>query len=310
MEWGREPSDLAMRRRSTRWPRKPSGNEPQALANLLQENRRFAPPAELAAEANVTADAYAEAAADRLGFWAEQAAGCTGPSEWDRDAGLVEPAVREVVRRRQAQRRLQLRRPARRGRPRRPGRHPLGGRARATPAPSPTPSCTARSARPPTRCWSWASQQGRPGRDLHADDPRGGGRDARLRPHRRRALASSSAASPPTRWPTASRTPTPRSSSPPTAATGAATPSRAQAGRRRGRRRSARASSTCSWSAAPARTSPGPRAATCWWHDVVERPATEHTARAVRRRAPAVHPLHLAAPRRSRRASCTPPAAT
>ena len=38
---------------------------------------------------------------------------------------LVEPAVREVVRRRQAQRRLQLRRPPRRGRQRRPRRLPL-----------------------------------------------------------------------------------------------------------------------------------------------------------------------------------------
>ena len=37
------------------------GNETQALSNLLQENRRFAPPADLAAAANVTAAAYAEA---------------------------------------------------------------------------------------------------------------------------------------------------------------------------------------------------------------------------------------------------------
>ena len=43
---------------------------------------------------------------------------------------LGRPAVREVVRRRQAQRRLQLRRPARRERRRRQGRLPLGGRAR------------------------------------------------------------------------------------------------------------------------------------------------------------------------------------
>ncbi|MFE6689690.1 acetate--CoA ligase [Streptomyces sp. NPDC057743] len=45
----------------------------ESLANLLKEERRFAPPAELAANANVTATAYEEAAADRLGFWAEQA---------------------------------------------------------------------------------------------------------------------------------------------------------------------------------------------------------------------------------------------
>ena len=47
-----------------------------------------------------------------------------------------------------------------------------------------------------------------------------------------------------------------------------------------------------------------------WWHDTVEQASTEHTRAAVRRRAPAVHPLHVAAPPRSRRASCTPPAAT
>ncbi|MFR9800632.1 acetate--CoA ligase, partial [Streptomyces sp. MS06] len=37
------------------------------------EERRFAPPADLAADANVTAEAYEQAKADRLGFWAEQA---------------------------------------------------------------------------------------------------------------------------------------------------------------------------------------------------------------------------------------------
>ncbi|MGW5334138.1 acetate--CoA ligase [Streptomyces bauhiniae] len=45
----------------------------ESLANLLKEERRFAPPADLAANANVTAEAYERAAADRLGFWAEQA---------------------------------------------------------------------------------------------------------------------------------------------------------------------------------------------------------------------------------------------
>lgn len=45
----------------------------ESLANLLKEERRFTPPTELAANANVTAAAYEQAAADRLGFWAEQA---------------------------------------------------------------------------------------------------------------------------------------------------------------------------------------------------------------------------------------------
>ncbi|MFB6551212.1 acetyl-coenzyme A synthetase N-terminal domain-containing protein, partial [Streptomyces sp. NPDC056405] len=44
-----------------------------AIASLAKEVRRFAPPADLAASANVTAEAYEQAKADRLGFWAEQA---------------------------------------------------------------------------------------------------------------------------------------------------------------------------------------------------------------------------------------------
>ncbi|MFE3198552.1 acetate--CoA ligase [Embleya sp. NPDC059237] len=45
----------------------------EALSNLLREERRFAPPPALAADANVKADAYERAEADRLGFWAAQA---------------------------------------------------------------------------------------------------------------------------------------------------------------------------------------------------------------------------------------------
>jgi len=43
------------------------------LSNLMHEERRFDPPPELAAEANLTVEAYEEAAADRLAFWAKQA---------------------------------------------------------------------------------------------------------------------------------------------------------------------------------------------------------------------------------------------
>ncbi|MCK2214567.1 acetate--CoA ligase [Actinomadura sp. ATCC 31491] len=59
------------------------GNETQALSNLLQENRRFAPPADLAAAANVTAAAYDEAAADRLAFWERAAERLTWARRWD-----------------------------------------------------------------------------------------------------------------------------------------------------------------------------------------------------------------------------------
>ncbi|SCL16851.1 acetate--CoA ligase [Micromonospora inyonensis] len=55
----------------------------EALANLLNETRQFPPPAALAANANVKADAYAEAAADRLGFWERQARRLTWTKEWD-----------------------------------------------------------------------------------------------------------------------------------------------------------------------------------------------------------------------------------
>jgi acetyl-CoA synthetase len=46
----------------------------ESLANLLKEERRFAPPGELAGRANVSAVAYEEAGRDRLAFWARQAA--------------------------------------------------------------------------------------------------------------------------------------------------------------------------------------------------------------------------------------------
>ncbi|MFB4305096.1 acetate--CoA ligase [Actinomadura sp. GTD37] len=55
----------------------------ETLSNLLQETRRFAPPADLAAAANVKADAYEQASEDTLGFWAEQADRLTWTKRWD-----------------------------------------------------------------------------------------------------------------------------------------------------------------------------------------------------------------------------------
>jgi acetyl-CoA synthetase len=54
------------------------------LDALLHESRRFPPPADLAANANVTAALYDEAAADRLGFWERQAERLTWSKRWDR----------------------------------------------------------------------------------------------------------------------------------------------------------------------------------------------------------------------------------
>ena len=54
----------------------------ETLSNLLREDRRFPPPAALAEQANVTAAAYDEAAADGEGFWAEQAARLDWAEPW------------------------------------------------------------------------------------------------------------------------------------------------------------------------------------------------------------------------------------
>jgi acetyl-CoA synthetase len=53
------------------------------LSNLLRENRRFEPPKELVDAANVKADAYERAKADRLGYWEEQAERLTWAKKWD-----------------------------------------------------------------------------------------------------------------------------------------------------------------------------------------------------------------------------------
>ncbi|MCW2857866.1 MAG: acetyl-coenzyme synthetase [Marmoricola sp.] len=55
----------------------------EALANLSTEERRFEPPAGLAAGANLTAASYGDAAADRLGFWAMQAERLSWDTRWE-----------------------------------------------------------------------------------------------------------------------------------------------------------------------------------------------------------------------------------
>jgi acetyl-CoA synthetase len=54
----------------------------EALENLSTEARRFEPPADFAAAANVKADAYEEANADRLAFWAKAAERLTWAQKW------------------------------------------------------------------------------------------------------------------------------------------------------------------------------------------------------------------------------------
>jgi acetyl-CoA synthetase len=56
----------------------------ETLSNLSREERRFPPPPEIAEHAQVKGDAYERAAADRLGFWAEQAERLHWDQKWDR----------------------------------------------------------------------------------------------------------------------------------------------------------------------------------------------------------------------------------
>jgi acetyl-CoA synthetase len=56
----------------------------ETLSNLMHEERRFAPPPELAATANDKADAYDAARAEREGFWAAAAERLDWAQKWDR----------------------------------------------------------------------------------------------------------------------------------------------------------------------------------------------------------------------------------
>ncbi len=54
-----------------------------AVSNLMQENRKFAPPAGITLNPNATAATYEEAAADRLKFWEKQANRLHWDTKWD-----------------------------------------------------------------------------------------------------------------------------------------------------------------------------------------------------------------------------------
>ncbi|WP_309647193.1 acetate--CoA ligase [Nocardioides sp.] len=56
----------------------------ETLSNLSREERTFAPPADLADSANVTADAYDAAEGDREVFWAEAAERLSWDQTWER----------------------------------------------------------------------------------------------------------------------------------------------------------------------------------------------------------------------------------
>ena len=158
----------------------------EALSNLLHEERTFPPSDEFAADAVAKADLYDEAAKDRLAFWEEQAERLDWATEWGEVLDWQPPFAKWFVGG-ELNVAVQLRRPARRGRQRRPGRAPLGGRARRHPHHH-LRRAQARGLQGRQRPDRARRREGRPGRDLPADDPRGGRRDARLRPDRRAAL--------------------------------------------------------------------------------------------------------------------------
>ena len=165
--------------------------DPQAqggpeIENLLAETRTFPPDPAFAAQANATAALYDEADADYVGFWDRQAEERLSWFTPVRRDARVGPPGREVVHRRRAQRRLQLRGPPRGARPGRQGRLPLDRRARRH-AHAHVRGPDARELQGGQRAARAGRPQGRPGRDLHADDPGAPDRDARLRPDRRAA---------------------------------------------------------------------------------------------------------------------------
>ena len=55
----------------------------EAFENLLSEDRAFPPDPAFAARANVTAEAYEDASADRLRFWDQQADRLDWERRWD-----------------------------------------------------------------------------------------------------------------------------------------------------------------------------------------------------------------------------------
>jgi acetyl-CoA synthetase len=74
-----------------------STQTPDAVTALATENRRFEPPAELAASANATADAYEAADRDRLAFWEEAARRLEWAKPWSQVLDWQPPFARWFV---------------------------------------------------------------------------------------------------------------------------------------------------------------------------------------------------------------------
>ncbi len=63
----------------------------ETLSNLLKEDRRFEPPEDLAADANLKEEAYARADSDREAFWSEQAERLHWDKKWDQVLDWSDP---------------------------------------------------------------------------------------------------------------------------------------------------------------------------------------------------------------------------
>ena len=225
-----------------------------------------------------------------------------------RDDPRVGPAVREVVHGRGAQRRLQLRRSARGARARRQGGLPLDRRAGRHPhADLRRPEARGLEGR--ERAQGARRREGRPCRDLHADDPGAADRDARLRADRRpahgrlRRLLRRVAVRADQRLrregPDHGRRRLPaRQQGQPEACT----PTRPSPTARRSR--------ACSSSTASGTASTWFRGRDHWWHDLVDRQSEDCPPVPGRLGAHALPALHRAGRPPSRRASCTRPPAT
>ena len=157
----------------------------QAIETLFEEDRRYPPPPEFAAQANAKPGIYDVPFEE---FWEREGRERVTWFEPFTSLARVGSPVREVVRRREDQRRLQLPRPARRGRSRRIGSRyyyegePVGERAAITYSAAP------RRGRP--RCErpeGARRREGNAGRDLHGDGAWPSRRDARVRAARRAA---------------------------------------------------------------------------------------------------------------------------
>ncbi len=153
------------------------------IENLMSEGRTFAPDPAFAAQANAGPGLYPEAEADFEAFWAKHARERLRWAEpfhttleWNLPFAKWFLGGRlNVV--------GELPRPARRERARRQGRLPLDRRAGGHPD-ADLRGPAARGRQGCQRPQGARRRDRRPGRDLHADDPRAADRDARLRPPR------------------------------------------------------------------------------------------------------------------------------